>query len=145
MPGVETRETPGAPRRAAGAALLLLSGAALLSVPLIEAAVVATFGATADGSPRWPSLCGVQALFSIPCPLCGGLRATAALARGDLLAALRWNPAAVLLHGAVLASAGLLLLDRTPPWPAYGRRRAVLVAALSVLFTNWAYLVAVGR
>ena len=145
MPGVERIETPAAGRRTAGAALLLLSGLALLSVPLIEAAVVATFGASAGGSPRWPSLCGVQALFSIPCPLCGGLRATAALARGDLLAALGWNPAAVLLHGAVLTSAGLLLFDRTPPWLAYGRRRAVLVAALSLLLANWGYLLAVGR
>lgn len=145
MPRVESPRPPAAPRRTAGAALLLLSGVALLSVPLIEAAVVATFGATGSGSPRWPSLCGVEALFSIPCPLCGGLRATAALARGDLLAALRWNPAAVLLHGAVLASAGLLLFDRTPPWLAYGRQRAVLVAGLSTLLANWAYLLAVGR
>ncbi len=142
---MENPRTPAAPRRTAGAALLLLSGAALLSVPLIEAAVVATFGTTGNGSPRWPSLCGVEALFSIPCPLCGGLRATAALAGGDLLAALRWNPAAVLLHGTVLASAGLLLFDRTPPWLAYGRQRAVLAAALSILLANWAYLLAVGR
>ena len=148
MPGVErtaTTTAAGGRRRRAGALLLAVSGAALLSVPLIEAAVVSLFGATAGGSPCWPSLCGVRALFAIPCPLCGGLRATTALARGEILAAVRWNPAAVLLHGILLASAGLLLFDRTPPWLEYGRQRAVLVAALSGLAANWAYLVADGR
>ncbi|NIR58105.1 MAG: DUF2752 domain-containing protein, partial [Gammaproteobacteria bacterium] len=37
-------------------------------------------------------LCPAWTIFGVPCPTCGGTRAVAAVAQGDLLAALSWNP-----------------------------------------------------
>jgi len=38
------------------------------------------------------SVCGFRHLTGLPCPLCGGTRVCAALAQGDLSAALQLNP-----------------------------------------------------
>jgi hypothetical protein len=48
-------------------------------------------------------LCGFRHLTGVPCPLCGGTRACAALAGGDFLAAWQANPGLLLLL--VLAAA----------------------------------------
>ena len=42
-------------------------------------------------------LCGFRHLTGVPCPLCGGTRACAALADGDFWAAWQLNPGLVLL------------------------------------------------
>ena len=48
------------------------------------------------------TLCGVKALSGLPCPFCGGVRATAALGRGALVEAFGWNPALTLLHAGMV-------------------------------------------
>jgi hypothetical protein len=51
-------------------------------------------------------LCPLHALTGLPCPTCGMTRAANALLRGDLVAALRWNPFVTL----VLAGAGIYVV-----------------------------------
>lgn len=91
------------------------------------------------------NLCGVKALSGLPCPFCGGVRATAALGRGALAEAFVWNPAIVLLHAGLLVSGLALVAGRTPPWLAPGRPGWVFRAAAVTLLANWVYLVAAGR
>ena len=91
------------------------------------------------------SLCGVKALSGLPCPFCGGVRATAALGRGAPAEAFAWNPAVTLLHAGLFASGLSLALGRTPAWLAPGRQRVVFRAALVILLANWVYLIAAGR
>ena len=91
------------------------------------------------------TLCGVKALSGLPCPFCGGVRATAALGRGAALEALAWNPAVTLLNAGMLASGAALVAGVTPPWLTPGRQRLVFQAAVAVLLVNWMYLLAVGR
>jgi hypothetical protein len=59
-------------------------------------------------------VCAFRRTTGIPCPGCGLTRAMAALARGDLLAALRLHPFAplFLLESAVLWAMGLRALLR---------------------------------
>lgn len=78
--------------------------------------------------------CALHAVTGLWCPLCGGTRATAALLRGDLVAALGWNPYAVLLDAvAVLVFLRLVRRHRAhrlprPAAPGQGPRRAPLSA-----------------
>ena len=89
-------------------------------------------------------LCPAWTIFGIPCPTCGGTRAVAAVAQGDLLGALSWNPlVAALTIGAVAivplaaaASLGWLPVPRVPQ--RLGRwTRACAALALAL---NWLYL-----
>lgn len=135
----------GGPRRA-GASLLALVAAVLVAAPLFDALtdrLWAAFAAGRGGPSDFPELCGVKVLFGIPCPFCGGFRATAALGRADLPEAVRWNPGVVLLHGWLAATGALLVLRKTPPWFRPGR--AALAAGLAALAANWAYLLFAGR
>ena len=91
------------------------------------------------------TLCGVKALSGLPCPFCGGVRATAALGRGALVEALGWNPALTLLHAGTVISGAALVLGVTPPWFAPDRQRFVFRAAIAILLVNWVYLVIAGR
>ena len=91
------------------------------------------------------TLCGFKAFVGLPCPLCGGVRATAALGRGAFAEAVAWNPAVVLLHAGMLGSGLALVLDREPPWLAPGRQGWVFRAAAVTLLVNWVYLVGAGR
>ena len=91
------------------------------------------------------TLCGFKALFGVPCPFCGGVRATAALGQGAPAEAFAWNPAVTLLHAGMLTSGVALVVGVTPPWLAPERGRFVFRAAIVVLLANWLYLVAVGR
>ena len=91
------------------------------------------------------TLCGVKALSGLPCPFCGGVRATAALGRGAPLEAFVWNPALTLLHAGMATSGVALVLGLTPPWFAPGRQRFVFRAAMVILLVNWLYLVVAGR
>jgi hypothetical protein len=94
---------------------------------------------------RLAPACPFHALTGVPCPGCGTTRAALAFFRGDVAAALAWNPlAATALAAGVLG--GLL----APLWVALGgplpglapvlpaRTRLALVALLAL---NWAYLV----
>jgi hypothetical protein len=92
-----------------------------------------------------PLPCPWQALLGVECPLCGTTRALAAIGRGELGAALAWNPLAVVLAlaAAVVAVneiAGAVLRRRLSL--ALGRRGGIvlLVAFLAALAANWAWV-----
>lgn len=116
-------------------------GLALLALSLISLGAAALLRDLAPDV----TLCGVKALSGLPCPFCGGVRATAALGQGALLEAFAWNPAVTLLHAGMLTSGAALVLGRTPPWLTPGRQRFVFRAVVVILLANWLYLVAVGR
>lgn len=68
-----------------------------LSVGLAGGLVALT---AAWGLLEWPRLlCPLKELTGWPCPTCGATRALFALLRGDVTAALAWNPAVVALAG----------------------------------------------
>ena len=58
---------------------------------------LALFGAPLVLSLGGVSLCGFRHLTGLPCPLCGGTRACAALADGNFLAAWQLNPGLMVL------------------------------------------------
>lgn len=95
---------------------------------------------------RLPS-CGFEATFGIPCVSCGGTRSMKALARGNLVEAVRFNPAAVL---GVAASCLWLLSGLTrfflasPVSSAESASRRIKYGAiltLALLALNWIYLI----
>ena len=116
-------------------------GLALLALSLISLGAAALLRDLAPDV----TLCGVKALSGLPCPFCGGVRATAALGRGALMEAFAWNPAVTLLHAGMLTSGAALVLGRAPVWLTPERQRFVFRAVLVILLVNWLYLVAVGR
>ena len=116
-------------------------GLALLALSLISLGVAALLRDVAPDI----TLCGVKKLTGLPCPFCGGVRATAALGHGSLAEALVWNPAVTLLHAGMVTSGAALVLGRTPPWLTPERQRFVFRAVVVILLANWLYLVAVGR
>jgi hypothetical protein len=92
--------------------------------------------------------CPFHALTGVPCPGCGTTRALLALVRGDVPAALAWNPAATvaLLAGWIAATCAPIWVLLEGPLPAFApvlpaRSRWLLVG---LLVLNWAYLVARG-
>ncbi len=110
---------PSARLSRTGRAVAVAGGAAAVGgVAVVDPHVPGTY-------PVCPSL----SLFGVFCPLCGGLRATHALATGDLGGAIAMNPAVPLLAAAVL---GLVA------WRAWARRRGRPVAqVLSPRATAW--------
>lgn len=120
-------------RRHQGIALLALSAISLGAAFLLR-----------DLAPD-VTLCGVKTLTGLPCPFCGGVRATAALGAGALGEAFAWNPAVTVLHAGMLGSGAALIFGGAPPWLTPGRQRFWFRAALVVLLVNWLYLIAVGR
>ncbi|MDE2972181.1 MAG: DUF2752 domain-containing protein [Acidobacteriota bacterium] len=116
-------------------------GLALLALSLVSLGAAALLRDLAPDV----TLCGVKALSGLPCPFCGGVRATAALGQGSLPEAFAWNPAVVLLHAGMLTSGAALVLGRTPPWLTPERQRLVFRGLVVILIANWVYLVAVGR
>ena len=116
-------------------------GLALLALSLISLGVSVLLRDLAPDV----TLCGVKALSGLPCPFCGGVRATAALGQGALLEAFAWNPAVTVLHAGLLTSGAALAVGRTPPWLTAKRQRFVFRAVVVILLANWLYLIAVGR
>lgn len=56
-------------------------------------------------------LCAFKHLTGVPCPLCGGIRACAALAHGDVAAAYQVNPGLLPLLFLAALHAGLLIAE----------------------------------
>ena len=89
--------------------------------------------------------CGFKQATGYPCPTCGMTTAFAAMARLQVLDAIRYQPfGAVLFLGLVLASAGwaftALTGRRWPLWIAYLlRTRWFLYGALALGLGSWAY------
>jgi len=85
--------------------------------------------------------CGFRALTGLPCPLCGGTHACAALVQGDLAVAWSANPGAlvlllwlVLLAGQAVAE-GALGRRRVVRWPWW--HPAVVTAVGGGLVLSW--------
>jgi len=92
--------------------------------------------------------CPFHALTGLPCPGCGTTRAALALARGDVAAALGWNPlaAGVFVLGGVSGLIAPWWVASERPLPSLApvlprRARLALVAALGA---NWAWLLVRG-
>jgi len=94
--------------------------------------------------------CRLQTLLDLPCPTCGGTRAAALLARGDLPGALAAQPAVALALVSVAAwTLGGLVVTLVPRWRrrlvlAPGDRRRLAIAAGAVVLAGWAWVLAVG-
>ena len=118
-----------------------IAGLALASVSAATLVLLGWVGAEGAALPP----CGLKMVTGLPCPLCGGVRATAALGRGALEEALWWNPAAVAIHAGLLVSGALIAFAKTPPWLRAGRSPNVFRIAMVLLAVNWVYLIAAGR
>jgi len=89
--------------------------------------------------------CPFATAFHVACPACGSTRAVRALVHGDVAAALRFNPIAPLVAGALAALAVRLALvvlrEGSPRSLAEGRPGralvAVLVGAVTVQILVW--------
>lgn len=93
------------------------------------------------GLPGWP--CPMKAATGVPCPGCGLTRASAALFRGDLYAALRTHAYAPLIVLALMLTGLTLLLPRRPRLAfiagveSFERRTGVTAVALVGLLVYW--------
>ena len=87
--------------------------------------------------------CLFHTLTGQPCPFCGGTRSFAAMAHGNVAAAVRVFPIGPLLFVAVVAAViygawAVLTGRRVRVTMDPGLRRALVVAGLLVLAVNWA-------
>jgi hypothetical protein len=95
---------------------------------------------------HYRSFCPWRELTGYPCPTCFGLRALAALGRGELLTALFLHPLVTMATLVVVLWGlyGLVRLLWRPSWPAPAltpRVRGLLRWAVPLLFiANWALL-----
>lgn len=116
-------------------AILCLAAAPLapLAAPVVEAEV---YG------------CPVKTVAGVPCPTCGGTRATLALAMLDPATALAMNPGVtvgwlVLLVGGLVAL-GLAIADRPLPGLPRSLPVSARLAAVALVAANWLYLYRAG-
>ena len=79
-------------------------------------------------SPGLPDLCPLHRTTGLWCPLCGGTRATRELMHGDLLAAMGYNPFALVLEVVVMVLVARWLLA----W-LRGRRRPLVTGREGIL------------
>ena len=92
----------------------------------------------------------LKLLTGMPCPLCGGTRAVTALAIGDFLLALAYNPLALVVLALMLFSIvsyfGFVVpFRRRPIVQATPRQRDVVRIVVIVAFLlNWVYVLATG-
>ena len=96
-------------------------------------------------------LCALKVLTGLPCPTCGLTRAVLAVTRGDLGAALFFNPLAVvagtasMLYLAYAATVLVLRLPRFRPRLSPADARFARAISLLLLLANWVWLIATGR
>lgn len=105
--------------------------------PSEQRAVAVIFGLAAAAAISGVSLCPFATLTGLPCPGCGLLRASLALARGHVTESFRIHPLAVLVLP--VAAFGVLRLRSATP---LGRRAttlliACLTATVGALFALW--------
>jgi hypothetical protein len=109
-----------------------------ITTAILLGAILVNYGIGETRETRLP-VCVTKLAFDLPCPLCGGTRATMRLVSGDPAGAFRTNPLATL---AVPAFAAWTIL-----WLGFGRRlettlrpATMTAAILFLLAINWAYL-----
>lgn len=105
---------------------------------VVAALVVATAAVDAmDPAHRHVPLCPLHAATGWWCPLCGGLRATQALAHGNVATALHDNAVFVASVPVLawFALDGLVRLRSARPPRAWGRTARVMVVVVAVGFT----------
>lgn len=91
-----------------------------------------------------PQTCPSRVLLGIPCPGCGMTRSFVALAHGDFLAAINYNPMGPILFLACLFQAPYRIIeyigawDRNPLWNRFRSRLAaftwIILAGLTVVW-----------
>lgn len=100
-----------------------------------------------DRLPVRPPECGFKNSFGIPCVSCGGTRSIKALSQGQIVEALRFNPAVVIggFVSLIWLMAGLRRYygGAAPlPVPEQNRRiRRVALIVFVLLAFNWVYLI----
>jgi hypothetical protein len=121
-----------------------------LSVALAGAALVVLW--VASGHEELPRvICPFRHFTGIPCITCGGTRAILALTRGDVQAALVWNPLVAIAAIAGLAwliYAAIVTALRAPRLRVRlaDRDRTVFrAAAWAAIASNWVFLILQGR
>jgi hypothetical protein len=123
----------------------------ILAAAVALAAAAAHFQLASGTLPfHLPLFCPFRQLSGLPCPTCGATRALAALAHGDLPAALSFNPL-VAIASLLLVAAGLLSLASRAlrvgipvPRPGPARQRLLRASAAGLILANWAYLILKG-
>jgi Protein of unknown function (DUF2752) len=85
--------------------------------------------------------CPLHATTGLWCPFCGGLRAVAALSRGDLAAAASFNVVVLALVPVLLVWWVLGLraawAGRPHPWPALTNRHWLVLGGVLLAFAMW--------
>jgi len=97
-----------------------------------------------QGAPELET-CLLHRLTGHPCPTCGSTRVVLGLVHGAWLEALRFNPLVTvgLLSGSIWLGIRLVL-SRTPGLElSSGERLGLLLAGLSALLLNWAWVLRV--
>ena len=100
-----------------------------------------------DRMPIKPPPCSFRGLTGLPCVSCGGTRAFKSLARGDVVGAFQFNPAATATVFGIGIWLVLVLVRKDKPhvpWTPSQRRkwtRFFVIAGVSILIVNWIYLV----
>jgi hypothetical protein len=87
-------------------------------------------------------LCAFRGATGLPCPGCGGTRATVSLLRGDVVGALAWNPLVTVVVCFLAMSLLLRLAAGRKVEINLGRRHnaIVLAGAIVLLAANWVYV-----
>ena len=138
----------GVPRHRSGKDAEILWGSVATTLLMLAAAVFYLRPEMVHALPG----CIFKGLTGAACPSCGMTRALLALAAGDLLAALRWNP--LVAVGAGLAALYIpyawgVILGWVRPlrtgWLTAPMPPGVRWSIGVILAANWIYLLAVGR
>lgn len=91
--------------------------------------------------------CPFRQITGWPCPTCGATRSLAALAQGDLAAALSFNPLVAtvamfsIAAGAVSVAGRLSRVELPTPRPQPALQPLLRAGAVGLVLANWAYLI----
>ena len=114
--------------------------AARVAAGALALATVVTLAVGAFAPESWQTAlasdgpgCPFKYITGVDCPFCGMTRATIALGRGDVHAALGFHPFAPLVLVGLLALFGIVIVGRTDLL-VRGRRPIVLLAAIALLW-----------
>lgn len=122
-PVLESRRPVEGQGRLAGVVILAALVLGVLAAPLVPAVL---------------RPCPLLTHLGLPCGFCGGTRAMVALGQGDLLAALQFNPLAVVALCAAAGCGVLLGLGRRIEAAQFARW---LWVGIGLFLVNWVYLI----